>query len=84
MKSEIVAAMRGSVVNKSSNSISEVKAYQKPNRLKQISGQSRRPMREFGCESCRSKGKGSECDHCFRSGSTEHTQAGCKTRVVNP
>ena len=84
MKSEIVAAIRGSVVNKSSSSISEVKAYQKPNRLKPKGGQSRRPMREFGCESCRSKGKGSECDHCFRCGSTEHYQSGCKKRVVNP
>ena len=34
MKSGIVAAIRGSVVNKSSSSISEVKAYQKPNQLK--------------------------------------------------
>ena len=59
MKSEIVAAIRGSVVNKRSNSISEVKAYQKPIRLKRKGGQSRRPMREFGCESCRSKGEGS-------------------------
>ena len=84
MKSEIVAAIRGSVVNKSSSSISEVKAYQKPNRLKPKGGQSRRPMREFSCESCRSKGKGNECDHCFRSGSTEHYQAGCKKHVVNP
>ena len=84
MKSEIVAAIRGSVVSKSSSSISEVKAYQKPNRLKPKGGQSRRPMREFGCESCRSKGKGSECDHCFQCGSTEHYQAGCKKRVVNP
>ena len=47
MKSEIVAAIRGSVVNKSSSSISEVKAYQKPNRLKPKGGQSRRPMREL-------------------------------------
>ena len=31
MKSDIVAAIRESVVNKSSSSISEVKAYQKPN-----------------------------------------------------
>ena len=31
MKSEIVAAIRGSVVNKSSSSIGEVKAYQKQN-----------------------------------------------------
>ena len=54
MKSAIVAAIRGSVVNKSSSSISEVKAYQKQNRLKP---KGRRPMREFGCESCRSKGK---------------------------
>ena len=44
MKSEIVAAIRGSVVNKSSSSISEVKTYQKPNRLKPKGGQSRRPM----------------------------------------
>ena len=84
MKSEIVAAIKGSVVNKSSSSISEVKAYQKPNRLKPKGGQSRRPMREFGCEACRSKGKGSECDHCFRCESTEYYQAGCKKRVVNP
>ena len=72
MKSEIVAAIRGSFVNKSSSNISEVKAHQKPNRLKPKGGQSRRSMREFGCESCRSKGKGSECDHCSRCGSTEH------------
>ena len=84
MKSEIIAAIRGSVVSESSSSISEVKAYQKPNRLKPKGGQSRRPMREFGCESCRSKGKGSECDHCFQCGSTEDYQAGCKKRVVNP
>ena len=81
MKSTIVAAIRGSVVNKSSSSISEVKAYQKQNRLKP---KGRRPIREFGCESCRSKGKGGECDHCFRCGSTEHYQAGCKKRVVKP
>ena len=48
MKSEIVAAIRGSVVNKSSSSISEVKPYQKPNQLKPKGGQCRRPMREFG------------------------------------
>ena len=47
MKSEIVAAIRRSIVNESSSSISEVKAYQKPNRLKPIGGQSRRPMREL-------------------------------------
>ena len=63
IKSEIVAAMRGSVVNKSSSSTSEVKAYQKPNRLKPKGGQSRRPMREFGCEACRSEGKGSEREY---------------------
>ena len=84
MKSEIVAAMKGSVVNKSSSSISEVNAYQKPNRLKPKGGQSRRPMREFGCEACRNEGKGSECDHCFLCGGTEHYQAGCKKRLVNP
>ena len=44
MKSEIVAAIRASVVNKSSSSNSEVKAYQKPNRRKPKGGQSRRPM----------------------------------------
>ena len=57
MKSEIVAVIRGSVGNKSSSSISEVKVCQKANRLKPKGGQSRRLMREFGCESCRSKGK---------------------------
>ena len=72
MKLEIVAAIGGSVVNKSSSRISEVKAYQKPNRPKPKGGQSRRPTREFGCGACRSEGKGSECDHYFRSGSTEH------------
>ena len=72
MKLEIVAAIRGSVVNKSSGRISEVKAYQKPSRPKPKGGQSRRPTREFGCEACRSERKGSECDHYFRSGSTEH------------
>ena len=79
MKSEIVVAIRGSVVNKSSSSIREVKAYQKPNRLKPRGGQGRRPMREFGCETCKRVGKGSECDHCFRCGSTEHYQEGCKS-----
>ena len=59
-----------------------IKAYQKPNRLKPKGSQCRRPMREFGCESCRSKEKGSECDHCSRCGSAEHYQAGCKKRVV--
>ena len=78
MKSEIVAAIRRSVFNKSSSSISEVKAYQKPNQLKTKRGQGRRRMREFGCKACRNEGKGSECDHCFRFGSTEHYQAGCK------
>ena len=38
MKSEIAAAIRGSVVSKSSSSISEVKAYQKRNRLKPKGG----------------------------------------------
>ena len=38
MKSEIVAVIRGSVVSKSSSSISEVKAYQRPNRLKPKGG----------------------------------------------
>ena len=35
MKSEIDAVIGGSVVNKSSSSISEFKAYQKPNQPKQ-------------------------------------------------
>ena len=63
MKSEIVAAIRGFVFNKSSSSIIEVKAYQKPNRLKPKDSQSRSPMREFGCQACKSKGKSSEFDH---------------------
>ena len=72
MKSENVAAIRGFVVNQSSSSISEVKASQKPNRLKPKGGQNRKPTQEFVCETCRSEGKGSECDHCFQCGSTEH------------
>ena len=57
MKSEIVAAVRGYVVDKSSSSISEVKTYHKPNRLKLKGGQGRRPSRKFGCEACRRVGK---------------------------
>ena len=40
MKSQIVAAIRRSVVNKNSSSISELKAYQKPNQLKPKGGPS--------------------------------------------
>ncbi len=39
-----------------------------------------RPIRGRGCESCRHKGLGSSCQHCFRCGSSEHLTTGCRQR----
>ena len=38
----------------------------------------RRTTRDFGCNLCRAKGQGRNCNHCFKCGSTEHRAAGCK------
>ncbi len=44
--------------------------------------QRRGHIRERGCESCKKKGVGSSCQHCFRCGSSEHFARGCRQRRV--
>lgn len=39
---------------------------------------SQRPTREWGCKRCVDRGKGRECTHCFKCGSDDHFQRGCK------
>ena len=34
--------------------------------------------RQYGCRSCREKGDGKNCNHCFKCGSTDHIAIGCK------
>ena len=34
--------------------------------------------RPYGCKSCRDKGDGKNCNHCFKCGSMEHIAIGCK------
>lgn len=36
----------------------------------------------YRCQSCRDKGDGKTCDHCFMWGSTEHNVIGCKDKKV--
>ena len=38
--------------------------------------------RPYGCQSCRNKGDGKNCNHCFKCGSTEHIAIGCKGKQV--
>ncbi len=42
------------------------------------SGGSVRPPRQRGCHGCRQKGKGDDCDHCYKCGSAEHFARGCR------
>ncbi|KAJ8032564.1 hypothetical protein HOLleu_26119 [Holothuria leucospilota] len=41
-------------------------------------GKQRRPPQEWGCRNCRQSGQGRSCNHCFKCGSEEHFQRGCK------
>ena len=34
--------------------------------------------RQYSCKSCRGKGDGKNCNHCFKCGSTDHIANGCK------
>ena len=45
--------------------------------------QDRNPTRYFGCNSCKAKGEGRNCNHCFKCGSTEHKAVGCKMKQHN-
>ena len=37
-------------------------------------------QRPRGCAGCRRSGKGDECQHCFKCGSSEHYARGCRSR----
>ncbi|XP_041466892.1 uncharacterized protein LOC121417303 [Lytechinus variegatus] len=39
-----------------------------------------RPPRPKGCERCREQGRGNDCRHCFKCGSSEHYARGCRKR----
>lgn len=53
----------------------EVSAIQQP--VTQRPGHTRSPQ-EWGCGKCREQGKGRDCNHCFKCGSTDHFQRGCR------
>ncbi len=51
---------------------------QQPSRFKPSSSRVRR-----GCHKCQEAGTGSDCDHCFKCGSSDHFAVGCRKARVS-